>query len=393
MVTASGFIGYKSVELCIIVFDFIEQSILRIKRFLLITFLCISAESANSQVSAPKYSNEFLAIGVGASALGMSNAVVSSVSDVTAAYWNPAGLLRIREKYQFSLMHAAYFSGIANFDYGGFATPVDSSSFLAVSVIRFGIDDIPDTRFLYDANGALNYNNIRFFSAADYAFLLSYARNIPALKGLKIGANFKVIHRRVGDFANAWGFGLDLGFQKDFGRWKTGLMIRDITSTFNAWTHNSELVADIYTQTGNIIPTTSIEITLPRAILGVSRRFVIHGKFGVAASLDLDMTFDGKRNVLVRTGLISVSPLAGMEMDYDGLAYLRLGAGEFQKIKNFDGTTRTAWQPNFGIGVRLKYFSVDYALTDIGDQAEALYSHVFSVSVRLDGKKGDKKEQ
>jgi hypothetical protein len=170
-------------------------------------------------------------------------------------------------------------------------------------------------------------------------------------------------------------------------------MIRDITGTFNAWTHNTDLVADVYTQTGNIIPQTSIEVTLPRAILGVSRRLVIRNKFGIAPSVDLDMTFDGKRNVLIKTGLISISPLFGLEMDYAKLAYLRLGAGEFQQIKEFDGSTRMAWQPNFGIGVYLKYFSVDYALTDIGDQAEALYSHVFSVSVRLNGKKTESKTQ
>ena len=362
-----------------------------LRRYIFIIVLLIQSGIVHGQASAPKYSNEFLAIGVGARALSMSNAVVSNVSDVTASYWNPAGLLRIKDKYQFTLMHAAYFSGIANYDYAGFATPIDTSSFLAISIIRFGIDDIPDTRFLYDANGALNYDNIRFFSAADYAFLLSYARKISALKGLRVGANFKVVHRTVGDFANAWGFGLDLGLQKDFGKWKTGLMIRDITSTFNAWTHNSELVADIYTQTGNIIPKTSLEITLPRAIFGVSRNFTFYDKVGLTPSFDLDMTFDGKRNVLIKTGLISISPLVGLEMDYAKLAYLRLGAGEFQKIKNFDGSTRMAWQPNFGIGDYLKYFSVDYALTDIGDQAEALYSHVFSVSVHLNDKKAGSK--
>jgi hypothetical protein len=53
----------------------------------------------------------------------------------------------------------------------GFAMPIDShQSHLGFSAIRFGVDDIPDTRFLYDANGAINYDNIRFFSAADYAF-------------------------------------------------------------------------------------------------------------------------------------------------------------------------------------------------------------------------------
>ena len=344
-------------------------------------------QGVSGQSIAPKYSNEFLTIGVGARALGMSNAVVSNVSDVTSTYWNPSGLLDIQEKYQFSFMHSAYFSGIANYDYAGFAIPVDSSSHLGISVIRFGIDDIPDTRFLYDANGSINYDNIRFFSAADYAFILSYARKVPILGGLKLGANFKIIHRTVGDFANAWGFGLDIGAQKSVGKWKFGVVFRDVTSTFNAWSHNSSLVADVYLQTGNVVPETSIEITLPRMIGGLSRSFDLFRNFSVNAALDLEMTFDGKRNVLFKTDIVSVSPLVGIELDYAKMAYLRLGAGQFQQVKDFKGEEIMTWQPNFGIGIQLKYFSIDYALTDVGDRAEALYSHVFSVLVRLNDKK------
>ena len=138
--------------------------------FCLIVFLGIG------QTSTPKYSNEFLSIGVDARALGMSSAFTAVSNDVTSSYWNPAGLLGLETKYDVGLMHAQYFAGIANYDFVGFATQVDSVSALSISAIRFGIDDIPDTRFLYDANGTLNYDNIRFFSAADYAFLLSYAR-------------------------------------------------------------------------------------------------------------------------------------------------------------------------------------------------------------------------
>ncbi|MBX9853422.1 MAG: hypothetical protein K2X86_16875, partial [Cytophagaceae bacterium] len=54
------------------------------------TFLAIF--SASAQISAPKYSNEFLSIGVGARAFGMSNVHTAIANDVTAAYWNPAGL-------------------------------------------------------------------------------------------------------------------------------------------------------------------------------------------------------------------------------------------------------------------------------------------------------------
>src|SRR5690606_37266066 len=119
-----------------------------------ITIFCISlvASAAHGQSSAPKYSNEFLQIGVDARALAMSKSVVASTTDVSAGYWNPAGLASLEYKYEGSLMHASYFAGIANFDYLALATKVDDASYLGLSIIRFAIDDIPDTRFLYDAN-------------------------------------------------------------------------------------------------------------------------------------------------------------------------------------------------------------------------------------------------
>jgi len=339
-----------------------------------------------SQTKTPKYSNEFLSIGVGARSLGMSNAQVSVADNVTAGFWNPAGLLDIQSKYEFELMHASLFAGIANFDYAGFATSIDSSTHLGFSIVRFAVDDIPDTRFLYSANGALNYNNIRFFSAADYAFIFSFARRVNFIKGLKLGANFKVIHRTVGDFAKAWGFGLDVGAQISLNKWRLGLMLRDITGTFNAWSHNPELVIDIYTQTGNEIPENTLEITLPKVILGVSRDWIISDNFTLLAVLDLDFTFDGKRNVPVSSEVVSIDPHFGLEIGYKGVAYLRGGVGNIQEIKDFDGSLSTTVQANFGVGIRIKQVQIDYALTDMGDQSDALYAHIFSIRASIDKK-------
>lgn len=349
-----------------------------------LTFLI--SQLGHGQDNTPKFSNEFLAIGVGARALGMSNAQVSQVSDVTSGFWNPSGLVNIKDKYEGSLMHAEYFAGIAKFDYAAFATPIDSSNFLAISVIRFAIDDIPDTRFLYDANGRLNYDNIRFFSAADYAFMFSYAHRPKILKNLSLGGSLKIINRNVGNFANAWGFGLDVGAQLNLKKWRFGLMLRDITGTFNAWAHNTELVADIFTQTGNAIPKNSIEVTLPRAIIGISRMVRVN-KFGLLAAIDADLTFDGKRNVPIRTNLLSIDPHLGLEFDYKQLIFLRFGVGQFQQIKDFDNTQSWTYQPNFGLGIKLNNIQIDYALADIGDRAESPYSHIFSIKAAFNDKK------
>jgi hypothetical protein len=241
----------------------------------LVAFLGIISTAV---AQAPKYSNEFLNIGVGARALGMSNSYVTSVNDVTAGYWNPAGLLGIKNQHQVALMHSEYFAGIAKYDYGAFATRIDSSSVLGLSLIRFGVDDIPNTTELIDANGNVDYNRISTFSAVDYAFLVSYAKQLK-IPGLRLGANVKIIRRKVGDFAGAWGFGLDAGAQYDYKKWKFAAMARDVTSTFNAWSFNlSEETKQVFLATGNEIPENSVEITLPKLLLGAARKFDFNDK-------------------------------------------------------------------------------------------------------------------
>ena len=216
---------------------------------------------AQVNAQAPKYSNEYMNIGVGARALGMSNSYITSVDDVTAGYWNPAGLLGIGNQHQVALMHSEYFAGIAKYDYGAFATRLDSTSVLGVSLIRFGVDDIPNTTELIDANGNVDYSRITTFSAIDWGFLVSYAKQLK-IKGLRVGASAKIIRRKVGDFAGAWGFGLDAGAQYDYKKWKFAAMARDITTTFNAWTFNlSDDMKDVFLATGNVIPENSVEIT------------------------------------------------------------------------------------------------------------------------------------
>ncbi len=330
------------------------------------------------QWRAPKYSNEFLSIGVGATGISMSGAQTALVSDVTSGYWNPAGLGSQTKKYDFSLMHASYFAGIANYDYAGFSTKVDSLSAFGVNLIRLGVDDIPDTRFLID-NGQVDYRRIKSFSSSDYALFLSYGRRNVFLKGLSVGGSLKIIYRNAGQFANAWGFGLDAGIQYQRKKWKLALMARDVTTTFNAWTYNTTEFEDVFAQTGNKIPVNSVEITLPTLTLGVARTFDFwKNKITITPAADWVMTFDGKRNTLISANPVSVDPRMGIETGFFNLIYVRAGMAGWQKIKNFENGQDWTYQVNFGIGMRFKRIGIDYAITDLGNQAEALYSHIFS---------------
>ncbi len=321
--------------------------------------------TAMAQVSAPKYSNEFLNIGVGARALGMGNVQAAIANDATAGYWNPAGLLRLKYKYNVELMHSELFAGIAKNDFGSFAMPLDSSSALAASVIRLGVDDIADTRRLQNEFGYIQYDSIKFFSVADYAVLLSYARRSNLIEGLQLGANAKIIYRNVGEFANAWGFGIDAGAQLQRGNWQFGLMAKDITTTFTAWTHNVEALEEAYRQTGNDLPENTAELTLPRVVLGVGRTFIINDNFSALLATDIDLTFDGKRNVLICSDVVSVDPHIGFEISYANTAYVRGGLNNYQQTTNFDGSKTDRMQPNFGVGVKTNGLNLDLALSRV----------------------------
>lgn len=334
------------------------------------------------QTSTPKYSNEFLSIGVGARALSMGGAQVASVNDATAAFWNPAGLSLTQGDMQVALMHNEYFAGIAKFDYATLAAPLDATRTVAGSIMRFAVDDIIDSTDLIDASGQVNYDKLKSFSAADYAFLFSYSKK-TALEGLRYGGNFKIVHRKAGKFASAWGFGLDAGIQYDRGNWKLGVMGKDITSTFNAWSFNTEELKDVFLQSGNEIPQNGLEVTLPKLIIGAGRVFYAGTKFTLQPEINLDITFDGKRNVVLKSDPISADPRLGLEAGYNHFIFLRAGISNIQQTRDFDGSKSTIIQPSMGIGLKLKNLTIDYALTNVGSSGGILYSNVFSVKLSI----------
>lgn len=343
----------------------------------------ITSLTFGAQAQILKYSNEFLAIGVGARAAGMGGAVVADVDDATSAYWNPAGLMQINDNVQVALMHNEQFAGIVKHDYGTVAFKYGDKSALALSMIRVGVDDIPNTLNLFQ-NGQLDYSRIKSFSSVDYGFIGSYSRSLP-IKGLTAGGNVKVIRRVVGEFANAWGFGFDLGAQYRFNKWITGVSVRDVTTTFNVWNYTfSEQEKQVLLQTNNALPSNTLELTAPKMILGIARKFMFFkDKLSVLPEINAELTFDGKKNTVLKSTYFNADPKMGLELGYRNIVFVRGGIMNMQYVQQIDGKKELSYMPSVGVGLKINNLAIDYALSNVGNGADLPYSNIISLRLGI----------
>jgi hypothetical protein len=262
-----------------------------------------------------------------------------------------------------------------------------------LSVVRFAVDDIPNTLFLVQPDGSVNYNNIQSFSSADYAVLLSFAQNVKESKDMNVsfGLNAKIIYRKVGSFATAYGFGIDAGIQAHGERWHFGAVAKDLTSTFNAWTfHFTDAQKQVLYLTDNDIPVKSTEITAPSLVIGGGYDIRISRSINISPEASFNVTFDGKRNTVIAGNTISLDPHIGVEASVKNVFFIRAGITNCQQGLA-DGDTlnqRRVWiyQPSLGAGFKIKSITIDYAFTNLANQSSPLYTNVFSLRLGLKGK-------
>ncbi len=327
-----------------------------------LAFCTLSARAGETVFA--KYAGEFLSIGVGGRALAMGGASVALANDVTAGYWNPAGLARI-EYPEMILMHNEQFAGLVNNDYGAVAIPLGADASLALSVIRVGVDDIPNTQQAgIDANGnqitdpglqgtfvRVDPDRVTYFSAADWAFYLTYAKK--QAEDFTYGANVKLIRRSLGS-DGATGIGFDVGaWYTPVERLQLGANIQDVTTTLLAWnTGRNELIA----------PTMKLGAAYFIDALG--------GRF--APAMDFDLRFEGRKYAaMAHVGPVSIDVHSGLEYVFKGLVALRAGYSDVKQL-------------TVGAGLHLPKLDIDYSFAKFDNIGELGNSHRISLMFTLE---------
>lgn len=329
------------------------------KYSLIFTLLFIPFVSSTAQTSVSKFAGEFLAIGVGGRALGMGGAYTALANDVTAGYYNPAGLIHLNYP-QVSIMHDERFGNLVNYDYAAVAIPYGTDMSFGLSVMRLGVDGIPDTRnALIDANGdgilditqdRLDYSRISEFSDQDWAFYLSFAKRHS--DNFSYGASVKIIRRSIAEYS-ATGIGFDIGAQYNPSEnIFLGATVQDVTTTLVAWsTGKNELIS-------------------PTLKVGGGYRFELFGGT-ITPVLDLDIRFEGRNFASnFNLGPVSVDLHEGLEYNYKNIFAIRAG---YNDIKQF----------TIGAGINLPKLSIDYSFARFNDSEDERLPDTHRISLTL----------
>ena len=145
---------------------------------------------------------QFLQIPVGARAQGMVGAVVGTIDDASAVFWNPAGIAKVKNVEVFF----SYMDWFSLFNHSAASLVYTNEDFgsIAGSVIMFNTSEMEITTEL-EPNGT-----DRYFDASDMALGITYARFLT--DKFNVGVTFKYIYQQIWN-ESASGFAFDVGTQ------------------------------------------------------------------------------------------------------------------------------------------------------------------------------------
>lgn len=333
---------------------------MKILTFIVLTsFLNVFSQTKVGSTAAP-----FLNIGVGPRAISMGGGFSATANDVTALYWNPAGISRT-ENNEAMFAHTSWFADIT-FNWAGAKVNLGDLGAVGLSVtyLDYGKMEVTTLRE-QDGTG-------EFFTAKDMSLALSYAYNLT--DRFSIGGSVKYINQSIwNSSANAIAFDLGTLFYSEIFNMRIAATIsnfgtdmqlsgKDLLVLYdidpNIYGNNDQILANLRTD------------SYPLPLL-----------FRVGVALDLLNTPMNKITVGVdalHPNDNSESLNVGAEYTFNNFLALRAGYKNLFLKNSEEGLT-------LGVGVKYDFYpgfgiNFDYAYQDFGILKNTQH---FSISVRF----------
>lgn len=177
---------------------------------LLLTVNIFAGEGFNK---AGRTSLQFLKIGIGARQAALGEACIANVHDVSAVFWNPAGIIGIPHA-EAAFNYTKWF-GDMDFTSGAIGFRLGDYGVGAISYISLNYGQLQEA-LVTSPTGHMDTRTGDTFSGKDLAIGISYARSLTS--NFSIGVSIKYIQEDLFTYTSSlWGF--DIGTLYDTG-WK-----------------------------------------------------------------------------------------------------------------------------------------------------------------------------
>lgn len=198
---------------------------------LIFTFTFANNDNVGTSVA------NFLKIPVGGRAVSMSGAITAQVDDVSALYWNPAGISHIRAQ-QFMLHNTDWIMDLSH-TFFGLVLPIGRKSNFGISLNILNVGSMEET------TESEPHGTGRKFSANDIAIGLTYSHWVS--DRFTFGVQAKLLQESI-SFSKAMGLGFDFGSQyiTNFSGMKIGMVISNFGTKMRLYGTDQLIDVDAY---------------------------------------------------------------------------------------------------------------------------------------------------
>lgn len=305
---------------------------------------------------------QFLKLGVGARPIALGGAFVAQANDLSAMYWNPAGLALLPGA-SVQLAHTRYLADV-NYNFAAFGVPLGNVGTLAASLIFLDSGDML-VRTIAQPEGTGER-----FKVQNYAIQVSYGRSLT--DRFSIGGSFKFVQERIWHSA-ASSIALDVGtlFTTPYERLRLGASFSNFGPKMQMSGRDIVFSADPTPGQGGVVEIVNSEYLMDRHPLpllfriGLSWDALRTADHSFALSIDAAHPNDNYEYMNF-----------GAEYDFRNLIALRTGYRNLFEADSEQGLTMGG-----GLNLRLDgslRIRVDYAWADFGRLEQ---THWFTVDL------------